>query len=98
MSILLGIKESLRTEKSQYISLDLLYDTIVSKSPRLMFHVPAIMRHEKRIKDLISPGVLCQGTVLEIRILNLSSFESLNGEWQTHWKLGAEILIDQFSS
>ena len=71
-------------------------------SPRLMLLLSYDMDMNRYAKKLTSPGVQYHYTLLGIIILNLSYFKSLNGVFkasnQTHWKLGVEIWIDQFSS
>ena len=73
------------------------YDSlIVTKT-----YVATIVRHYKGTnmqKKITSVSVPYHCILLGIGILNLSQNDEFKASTQTHWKLGLETLIDQFSS
>ena len=86
-----ALKKQIYPKKSRYIYLDLLHNTVVSRSPRLMSPLSNDMKNEQ----------ICKTTYLGIQYhcTFLRNFES-----ELEWRIqkinafGVEILVNQVSS
>ena len=85
-------------DKSQYIFLDWLYVTIVQYHKDSFCHYHTTWKTNSYGKQLTSQDIQCHCTFLGIK----NGIWAKNGVFKTskqsRWKLGVEILSDQFSS